>query len=215
MTSVRSAEALPRRCAQPVRLTRMNRAPVASAPASNTNAIVGVLVLIGAEIMFFGGLVTAFIVLRAGSAWWPPPGQPRLPIGVTGVNSLVLLASGLTMYRALRAVRDDNRQGLLRWTAITALLGAAFLSVQGFEWFRLVHYGLHASASLYGALFYTIVGAHALHVAGGLTALLIVIAHAANHRYGARSHGGVEGCWAFWSFVVALWPLLYVLVYLS
>lgn len=202
-------------CPEPVEITLAKSSRAGSVTSSNANAIIGVLVLIGTEIMFFGGFITAFIVLRAGAMWWPPPGQTRLPVGVTGVNSLVLLASGWTMYRALCAVRRDNRQALIRWAAATAILGAIFFSVQGFEWVRLVHYGLNASSSLYGALFYTIVGAHALHVLGGLIALLTVIARAANNRYDDRNYGAVEGCWAFWTFVVALWAVIYVLVYLS
>ena len=42
---------------------------------------------LGAEAMFFAGLIGAYIVFRVGSAIWPPPFQPRLPVGVTGVNT--------------------------------------------------------------------------------------------------------------------------------
>ena len=44
--------------------------------------------LLGAEAMFFAGLIGAFLVFRFGSTVWPPPFQPRLPIGVTGINTL-------------------------------------------------------------------------------------------------------------------------------
>ena len=56
-----------------------------------SNAWLGVLMLLGAEAMFFAGLIGAYIVFRVGSAIWPPPFQPRLPVGVTGVNTGILL----------------------------------------------------------------------------------------------------------------------------
>lgn len=179
------------------------------------NGIVGVLILIGSEIMFFGGLITAFIVLRAGALWWPPPGQPRLPVLVTGLNTIVLMMSGLAMYRGLSAIRRGESELLRRRIIIAGSLGAVFLLVQGIEWIRLIDHGLKVTSGLYGALFCTLVGAHGLHVAAGLIALMAVLGHAAQGRYDADHHGGVEACWIFWCFVVLLWPVLYVTVYLS
>src|SRR5919106_793746 len=97
-----------------------------NAPVLN-NAHLGVLMLLGAEVMFFAGLIGAFLVFRLSAAVWPPPFQPRLPIGVTGVNTAILLASGVTMYLAARAVRVNAITTLIRQLTITALLGAAFL----------------------------------------------------------------------------------------
>lgn len=165
--------------------------------------------------MFFGGLITAFLVLRAGALWWPPPGQPQLPVIVTAFNTLVLLISGVAMYRALYAIRRGNSELTVQWLASAASLGTMFLAVQGLEWVRLVAMGLRVTSGLYGALFCTIVGAHAVHVAGGLVALTVVLARAARGRYDAGNHSGVEACWMFWCFVVVLWPVLYVTLYLS
>jgi len=173
------------------------------------------MIFIGTEVMFFAGLITAFVILRAGSLAWPPPGQPRLPLGVSSVNTLILIASGLAMYKALTEIRSDRRQTAVRWMAVTALLGAVFLAVQGFEWLRLVGYGLTVTSSLYGGIFYTAVGAHGLHVAGAMVALLIVFRRASVGRYSAAECQGVEACWLYWSFVVILWPILYVFIYLS
>ena len=91
------------------------------------NAVVGTLIFLGAEAMLFGGLISIFLVLRAGDVAWPPADQPRLPIAVTAVNTLILLCSAYTMRRAARGVRRDHREELRRWLAATVLLGVLFL----------------------------------------------------------------------------------------
>jgi heme/copper-type cytochrome/quinol oxidase subunit 3 len=145
---------------------------------------------------------------------WPPPLQPRLPVGLTALNTLVLLASSLTLVGALRALRREDRRGLVRGLARTAGLGTLFLLVQGAEWVRLVQFGLTVSAGVYGATFYTLVGAHGAHVVGAVTWLSVVWRGAARGRYSLQRHVGLATCAMYWHFVVGLWPVLYVLVYL-
>jgi heme/copper-type cytochrome/quinol oxidase subunit 3 len=164
--------------------------------------------------MFFSGLLSAFLVFRTGSAVWPPPFQPRLPIIVTAVNTCILLWSSYTMHRALRAIRRGNIQGLTDWLIVTALLGLIFLSVQGYEWVRLLQFGLTLSSSVYGATFYTLIGCHAVHVFGAVIWLLIILAMAKKQRFGLRQFVGVQVCGIYWYFVVALWPILFGVVYL-
>ena len=180
-----------------------------------TNARLGMLVFLGAEAMFFTGLIGAFLVFRLGSLTWPPAGQPRLPLLVTGVNTAVLLASGVTMARALRAIRRGDRRGLVRGLLVTALLGTIFLAVQGAEWVRLVHFGLTLTAGIYGSIFYTLIGTHGLHVLGAVLWLGVVLAGAARHRFSAARHVPLELCGMYWYFVVGLWPILFALVYLA
>ncbi|MBI2155182.1 MAG: heme-copper oxidase subunit III [Candidatus Rokubacteria bacterium] len=132
------------------------------------NAVLGMLVFLGAETMLFAGLIAGFLVLRYGAVVWPPPFQPRLPVEVTGVNTAVLLLSSLTMARALRAIRRGKQAELARGLALTAVLGAIFLAVQGSEWVRLVQFGLTVASGAYGATFYTLIGTHAVHVLGAL-----------------------------------------------
>ncbi len=177
--------------------------------------VVGLLIFLGTEAMFFAGLMSAFVILRAGQVAWPPPGQPRLPVAVTGVNTLILLASAVTMRRALAAIRVDRGRTAVRWLAATVMFGLVFLAIQGSEWIRLLHHGLSLTASVYGALFYTLIGAHGLHALGGLGALAVTLGRARRARYSATAHQGVALCWIYWCFVVGVWPVLYVLVYLA
>lgn len=192
----------------------MSRAIAVPAQPSIDKGILGLLVFLGTEVMFFAGLISAYTVLRAGSQVWPPPGQPRLPIEMTGLNTGVLLLSALTMHLALRAARRDRRSGLIGWLAVTALLGSLFLAVQGYEWVRLVGFGLSLSSGVFGGTFYALIGAHGIHVLGAVVALLFVLGAAVTGRYTAQAHSGVVLCEIYWMFVVALWPLLYLLVYL-
>ena len=178
-----------------------------------SNARLGMLVFLAFEAMFFAGLLGAFLVLRLGSTVWPPPGEPYLPIGVTWVNTGILLLSSDALRRARRAIRGDDRQAFARWLLLTASYGATFLAVQGYEWVRLVHFGLSVSGT-YGSTFYTLIGTHGLHVLGAVVWLLVVLALARRGRFSARRHAGVQVLGMYWHFVVGLWVVLFGLVYL-
>lgn len=178
------------------------------------NARLAVIMLLAAELMFFAGLIGAFLVFRLSATVWPPPFQPRLPLGMTGVNSLILLFSALTMHWAVSAGRAAVTSTLVRQLTFTALLGALFLLIQGYEWVQLVHFGLTTSSSVYGGLFYTLIGAHGAHVFGGLIWLVIVCWQAQRGRFTKMDFVGVQTARMYWTFVVALWPVLYGLVYL-
>lgn len=170
------------------------------------------LFFISMEVMFFGGLISAFLVLKAdASGVWPPAGQPRLPVAVTGVNTALLILSGLFVERAL--LLRAHRRRLARWLSLAAFLGLTFLVVQGFEWGRLLSFGLTLTSSLYGGTFYLLIGAHGLHVAGGLTGLFFTLASAAKGSYDSGHDQGLRICRLYWWFVVGIWPVLYLLVY--
>ncbi|MCZ6549599.1 MAG: heme-copper oxidase subunit III [Deltaproteobacteria bacterium] len=188
--------------------------PSINAGPAISNARLGVFVFLGAEVMFFAGLIGAFMVYRLGSEVWPPLFQPRLPVAITGVNTVILLCSGVTVYLALSAIRVGRSGRLLRWLLTTVFLGAVFLSVQGYEWLRLIRFGLTVSSGVYGATFYTLIGFHGLHVLGAMLWLLAVLAQGWRGRFTSNSHTGVEVCAIYWVFVVVLWPVLYGLVYL-
>jgi len=175
------------------------------------NARLATMFLIAGEVMFFAGLISAYFVLRMGAAQWPPPLQPRLPVLVTGLNTLVLLGSSFAM---LRTQRDRSRARVVRGLTVTAALGLVFLAVQGYEWVRLVSYGLTIASGAYGASFYTLIGVHALHVIGALVWLAIVRAGVSRGRFLEPAAAGLRACAMYWHFVVALWPVLYVTVYL-
>ena len=177
--------------------------------------ILGMYLFIASELIIFITLLFILFWLRSGLvAEWPPPGQPRLPFGITGINTVFLLVSGYTMHRAYRAVKQNASAQLTRWLMITCVLGVVFLTVQGFEWIRLMRFGLSMASSLYGAMFYSIIGLHAIHVLVTVLVLLYLWVRSSSGIYTSERHTGVVLGYMFWLFVVLIWPVLYVLVYL-
>jgi len=182
--------------------------------APMSNARLGMVMLLGAETMFFAGLIGSFLVFRVAHTTWPPPMFPQLPIGVTGVNTLFLLYSAVTMWMAQQALRSGMMPRCVRFLQYTAVLGVVFLAIQGYEWLQLIGYGLTLSSGVYGATFYILIGCHGLHVLGAVVWLISVLAGAMRGRYSARRSVRVSVCGMYWYYVVGLWPALYWLVYL-
>lgn len=179
-----------------------------------SNARLGMLVFLGAETMFFAALIGSFLVFRLANDTWPPVAMPRLPVAITGVNTLILLYSAYTMRRANRAIQAGQQQALVAQLLRTAALGVVFLAIQGYEWTKLIGYGLTLSSGIYGATFYTLIGCHGLHVLGAVVWLVSVLVRAMRQRYTATRRTGVVLCGMYWYYVVSLWPVLYWLVYL-
>lgn len=182
--------------------------------AALDNAVLATLFFIGAEVMLFAGLIFSFWILRLAAPVWPPPLQPRLPVGVTAVNTVVLLASSVAMGTGLRAVSQGRRARGVRRLALAVALGVVFVGVQGYEWVRLVGFGLTASSGAYGATFYTLIGAHGLHVLGAIIWLSVTLLLMVRGRLAPGRTAALRACAMYWHFVVALWPVLFVSVYL-
>lgn len=179
------------------------------------NGRVAIVMFLGAETMFFTGLLGAYLVLRRASPTWPPPDLPKLPLAVTWINTLVLAASCWTMWRANQAVRARKPRKLERHLTMTALLGCGFLIVQGSEWIRLVAHGLTMQSGVYGATFYTLIGVHGLHVLGAAIWLLVVLWQAHRNRFSAANVVAVDLVGIYWYYVGALWGVLFGMVYLA
>jgi heme/copper-type cytochrome/quinol oxidase subunit 3 len=182
-------------------------------PRRVPNVILGMAAFLASETMLFLGLVSSYLVIRSRIARWPPIGQPRFPAALTAVTTLVLVASAFTMAAALRSLRGADADRGRRLLVSTLGLGALFLVVQGIEWVRLVQFGL-ARGTVYGGLFYTIVGAHALHLVAALVALAWTTRAVARGRIAPDRDEALTAMAMYWWFVVAVWPVLYALVYL-
>jgi heme/copper-type cytochrome/quinol oxidase subunit 3 len=178
------------------------------------NATLAMVIVLAGEIMFFTGMISAFLVSRAGFPVWPPPDQPRLAPASTALNTVILLLSGPTMLLAARAVSGEKRRAARLWLWGTLLLGSTFVALQGVEWTRLISYGLTSTSSLYGAFFYMIVGAHAVHALVGLVVIGAAAAFGIRRPSQIARQRFVRVAAIYWIFVVALWPILYVCVYI-
>lgn len=193
---------------------------VASLPISRTpserllRARTGMLFFLAAEAMFFAGLISAYVVLSARFTAWPPSGQPRLPVTVTGFNTLILLWSGLALVLAARMrAKATARKEFLTWLLLAVIGGAAFLAIQGKEWVELIDYGLATANSVYAGTFYAVIGVHALHVLGGGMALAGLVFKAFRSRDNTHFEAFFAATRMYWYFVVGVWPILYWIVY--
>ena len=179
-----------------------------------SSGVVGMLLFMVTEVMFFGALISAYLVIRAGLDEWPPWGQPRLPIETTAINTLVLLVSCILMCCSRNLFKKNNISVGRKWFGYSILLGIFFFISQGYEWAQLIKFGLTVSSSVYGGLFYLIIGAHGFHVIGTLAFLIY-----AWNRLGAPVNPitpeEIFPVQLLWYFVVCVWPVLYVLVYLD
>ncbi len=191
-------------------LGRPYEIPVKSEPLL-PNGVMGMLIFVAAEVMFFSGLISAFVIAKSNAiGGWPPPDQPRLPIEATAINTAALLASGVCLFFANRAFRARS-ESTKKWLLASIGLGGFFVVFQGAEWVALIREGLTLTSSQLGGFFYLIVGTHALHVAAGFAILLVTYRKLVA---GDLSRYAFWPAQIFWYFVVGVWPILYWQVYL-
>ena len=176
--------------------------------------VLGMLMFIASEAVLFLTLIVTFAVVRAGYPEWPPSDQPRLPVMASFFNTLVLLGSGAAMFGAWWSMRRGRVQSSRRLLTAATLLGILFLVVQGVEWVRLIDFGLTVTRNIYGAVFYVMIGMHALHVFIAVLGLLYVLRRLSGGAYTREAHDGLTMGGMFWGFVVLVWPVLFVFVYL-
>jgi cytochrome c oxidase subunit 3 len=176
------------------------------------NAVLGTIIFVMAEIMFFAALMSAHTIARATvmGGVWPPAGQPRLPVARTAFNTAILLFSGALLFLSNRRAREGYEKASA-YLAGAIATGIVFVLLQGVEWVALLREGLTMQSSSHGAFFYLIVGAHALHA---VAAICVLAAIYFPMRRGTLAPSTFAATQIFWYFVVLLWPVIYVRVYL-
>jgi heme/copper-type cytochrome/quinol oxidase subunit 3 len=186
------------------------------------NLKLGMWVFLLSEVMFFTGLIAAYIALRfAAPAAFTEPGVV-LNVPLTAFNTFVLICSSVTMVKAFAALQNGDQRGLRLWLMATAFLGTFFLSIQVIEYIELAMHGFVPSIAayaaeggpLYGMTFYTLTGFHGAHVAIGVAALIFTTVKAFQGAYTADRPGGVEIMGLYWHFVDLVWIILFTIVYL-
>lgn len=176
------------------------------------SGVLGMLIFIFTEMMFFSGLISAHTIVKSQAAgqMWPPYGQPRLPVEQTALNSLALLVSGVVLVLAWYAYRREPSAARIP-LLLSMILGGIFVGFQGMEWVALLAEGLTLQSSAYGGFFYLIVGSHALHAVGALGGLIWAFDRLDKGVLESTQLATVS---LFWYFVVLVWPILYWTVYL-
>ena len=136
-------------------------------------ALLGMMLFIASEVMFFAALFAAYFNTKATLPVFPPEGTEFLdPIGLPLFVTILLVASSFTMQWATGRIRAGDRTGLNRGIAITLALGVIFLFLQLYDYYVLItHDDFAISSGVYGTLFFTMTGFHGAHVLGGVIGL--------------------------------------------
>ena len=183
-------------------------------PGGISSSLLGMVLFIASEVMFFGGLFGAYFTIRSAATQWPPEGTPHLETWYAAVLTTILVASSVTMQLGVWAIRKNNQRRLVLWLAVSLLLGAIFLCMQALEYANLIEEGMTLSSGVFGSTFYTLTGFHGAHVAGGAAFILIVLLRARSGQFTARYHDTVEMASYYWHFVDVVWLGLFSTIYL-
>ena len=167
---------------------------------------VGIVLFLGSWAVLFAGLFFSYGLLRLKAAHWPPAGVPPLPLLVPGVASVILLLSSVSLWVA-------SQKKSLTSLVSAILLGVLFLGLQCSTWLQLWARGLQLDSGAYGGVFYLMTSFHALHVVGGLLALLWLLP--AVIRRGVHEVPGLKPVGLFWHFMTAVWWLMFLAVYVA
>ncbi len=172
-----------------------------------------VWLFLASEAMFFGGLISAYLVLRLAGSDWPVVADV-LNVPLVAGNTFILIVSSLTMVFGLASIESGDQRRLRQYLIATAVLVSIFLSIQAVEWRALLLEGTTASTTLFGSTFFTLTAFHGQQLLRRVLVMLYVIAPAFQGRYTKEEHGGVELMGLYWHFVDVVWIFLFTIVYL-
>jgi heme/copper-type cytochrome/quinol oxidase subunit 3 len=170
---------------------------------------------LGSECLFFGSLITTFLIYRAKVL----PDSGPLPFEIydipyTSVSSFVLLMSSLTMVLALAAIQRGDARTMRVWLLATAFLGTTFVGGQIFEFTTFVEEGLTLGSSPAGSAFFLLTGFHGAHVSVGILMLLSLVGMSLVGRLQPGAARKVELIGLYWHFVDIVWIVIFTVVYL-
>jgi cytochrome c oxidase subunit 3 len=186
-----------------------------------SNPILGMILFICSEVMFFSGLFAAYFSVRASAIQWPPivandpdltehfnlHAEPWFAAGLT----LILITSSVTCQLGVWAIRRDDRTGFIRAMGVTLVLGIVFLIGQIYDYATL---GFGVSDTPFGTTFYTLTGFHGAHVFGGAVMLSVVLYRGLAGQFSSRHHDAVEATSLYWHFVDVVWIALFATLYI-
>ena len=176
----------------------------------------GMVWLIATEATLFASLLASYFYLRfRNGVEWPPDGLPHPELELPLIMSAILLSSSIPVHLAESGIKKGN-VALLKWgLAIGFALGAIFLVLTvGVEWPETAH-EFTPRTNVYGSLFFTITGFHAMHVLVGLAMSLWAQVRAWKGAFDADRHVTIQNFTMYWHFVDTVWVFVFLTLYLS
>lgn len=171
--------------------------------------VLGVVVFLASEFMFFSGLFAAYFNLRANRANWPPP-MVHLDLVESASGTFLLFFASAVMYFATKAM-DRHRMRAARWwtlSAIVAAVGFVLLSVRGYT-----DNAFWPWTNAYGSIYYSMTGFHLLHVTVGIGILTAILAGMRSPALSVNQRAGAESMVYYWHFVFIVWLGVWSTIY--
>jgi cytochrome c oxidase subunit III len=180
-----------------------------------SNPVLGMILFITSEVMFFAGLFAAYFNVRAAAPAWPPAGMTDklhiLPLILPA--TILLILSSFTCQFGVWAIRRGDRTAFLRFIGVTVALGIVFLLMQATDYMLLFNEGLAMDSGVFGSTYYTLTGFHGAHVFGGVVMLSVVLYRGMSGQFSPRHHDAVEATSLYWHFVDVVWIVLFTTLY--
>jgi heme/copper-type cytochrome/quinol oxidase subunit 3 len=180
------------------------------------NAKMGIWLFLASEVMLFGGLFSSYIMLRINSVNWPQ-GSSILNVPIGAFNTVVLIASSLTMVMAWASLKQNNFKKFKIYLGATILCALMFLIVKlSIEYPTKFAHGLYPKTNTFLAIYFTLTGLHGIHVLGG------IIVNSYFWGPGTkmwktdpkRFTNRIEIAGLYWHFVDLVWIFLFPVLYL-
>lgn len=191
-----------------------NNVPLEYSTEENNLKIFGFWVFLGAEIMLFGTLFASYFTLvdRTGNG---PTGAEIFEIGPVLAETFILLTSSFTIGLAIHAMRLGSKKATMTFMGITLLLGAAFLSVEIYEFVHYAHVGAGITVSAFTSILLTTLGTHGLHVIFGLMWGIFLMIQIAKRGLNAVTAGKTFVFSLYWHFLDVVWIFIFSFIYLK
>ena len=180
-----------------------------------TNSKLGVWLFLASEVMLFGGLFSAYILLRTGVPDWPR-GHELLNVPLATLNTVILITSSVTMVMAWASLELKNILKYRLYMTMTILLAIGFLIVKSFEYaHKFENHHFPSTSNFYG-IYFVLTGLHGLHVIGGIivNTYLLLPGSKLWKTNPEQFTGRVEAAGLYWHFVDLVWIFLFPALYL-
>ena len=177
------------------------------------NGKLGIWLFLASEVMLFGALFSAYIILRTGSVEWPH-GELNIWLGMA--NTFILIGSSVTMVMAWASLKLKNWGKHRLYLFLTAALALVFLVNKYFEYAEHFSKGEGPWHNTFFGLYFTLTGLHGLHIIGGVIVMLYLLGPGAKmwKTNPDQFTNRIEYTGLYWHFVDLVWIFLFPVLYL-
>jgi heme/copper-type cytochrome/quinol oxidase subunit 3 len=170
------------------------------------NVQLGMWLFLASEAMLFGGLFSAYFMLRAGAP------APWLPLS-DHLSGAVLATVNVILATAGVAAAGRYLQRYRLCLGIASVFGVIFCLRKAADYQHFIAAGLGPAASTQMATYFLLTGVHLLHVAGGVLANLFVVVRSGAAPDPAPTANRLRALTLYWTFVDVVWLAIFVMLY--